>query len=112
MSLASLAGLALAAAQPLPAQAQAIAFKSEQVVYGDLDLASDKGVDRLYRRIQSAARQVCSTIVVPGDAEAYRRAQACTADAMAHAVASVHSDKLSQLYAERSAPPVETASVR
>jgi UrcA family protein len=113
----SLASLALIAGASLPAfaSAQTIEFKSREVTYGDLNLASDKGAQAMLSRIQRAAEDVCSGAVfgTVADAEARHRFEACVADAVGHAVAGVHSAKLSALYAARGpAPSVETADIR
>ena|SRR5579863_578895 len=73
---------------------------SVTVRYGDLDLSSDTGTAVLYKRITSAARQVC---LDDGErnlgllAAAYK----CEERAIAHAVQEVNSSKLAMLYAAR-----------
>ena len=115
-ALVSLAGLALmATAQPNLASAQTADSGSAQVAYRDLDLSSDKGVARLYLRLEHGAQAVCVGILTPADIEAPQRYAACVADAMSRAVASVGSQKLTELYARRSggpAAPIETADAR
>ncbi|MDT7933323.1 MAG: UrcA family protein [Sphingomonadaceae bacterium] len=53
--LALIGALAVSAA----AAAQPVAVRTEQVPYGDLNLASKEGADRLQLRINAAVRRVC-----------------------------------------------------
>ena len=116
IAMLSLAGLALiAAGHPTSAAAQSADLSSSRVVYSDLDVSTDAGVARLYLRMEHGAQEVCSSYLSQADVEANQRFRACTADAMAHAVAAVHSAKLTALYAQRSgsaAAEIETASSR
>ena len=117
IAMLSLAGLALitAAAHPTGAAAQSADVGAARVVYRDLDLSTDKGVARLYLRMEHGAQEVCSIYLDPADVEANQRFKACTADALARGVANVHSARLSDLHAQRSggtAAEIETASAR
>jgi UrcA family protein len=70
------------------------------VRYGDLDLSTPEGAQTLYKRISSAARQVCPA----GDPRTLVRfdyGRRCRAAAIARAVSSVHSSQLAALHAER-----------
>jgi len=72
--------------------------KSVVVRYTDLDLSRPKDVSTLYHRLQTAARLVCSEINLWSDdltvsSQYYR----CVQKAMAHAVASVGSERLTEI---------------
>src|SRR5579871_2816738 len=66
------------------------------VSFKDLNLSTAEGAEALYKRIRSAAREVC--------ADPYRydlsefRLQPCIDDAMSRAIAQVNSPKLTSLY--------------
>jgi UrcA family protein len=86
-------------ATPLLAASPADAL-SVSVKYSDLDLSSANGVDRLYRRIESAAREVCPDIYSRdlGIASAGRH---CEAEAISAAVSRVNNAKLALVHASR-----------
>ena len=91
--LAGLSGVAAAAtpADDVPAVV---------VRYGDLDLSTQEGVQTLYKRIASAARQVCPA----GDPRTLARfdyGRTCRAAAIARAVGNVHNSQLAALHAGR-----------
>jgi UrcA family protein len=67
------------------------------VKYGDLNISTTAGANVLYRRIRAAAVQVCG---VPDHRELARSAQAeaCTARAVADAVAKVDAPALTRTY--------------
>jgi UrcA family protein len=70
------------------------------VNYSDLDLSTSDGVQKLYRRISLAARQVCPF----GDSRDLQRVAvtyACRQAAIARAVSNVHSPQLVALSADR-----------
>jgi UrcA family protein len=71
---------ALALAAPAFAADKAATAK---VAYGDLDLSSDSGIDRLERRLHRAARQVCG--VGSLDLGESQRITACRNQAIAQA---------------------------
>jgi UrcA family protein len=68
------------------------------VRYSDLSLATDQGVQTLYRRIAHAATQVCpeETIANPS---VHPVIQACREQAIAKAVQHIHNARLAALYA-------------
>ena len=70
------------------------------VRYGDLDLSTQEGVQTLYKRISSAARQVCPS-ADPRMLASLDYSHACRAAAVARAVSQVHSSQLAALHAER-----------
>jgi UrcA family protein len=70
------------------------------VSYSDLNLATEQGNLALYKRIVSAARQVCPTNTGP-NARLAAEAQQCVDQAVARAVKDVQSAKLAELQATR-----------
>jgi UrcA family protein len=88
----------LAPAAPMLArggEAQSVAVQT-----GDLDLATDAGVQALYGRIKTAARQVCKG--AEGRSAAMRRDHAkCLGTAMESGVMAANNDALSRLHFER-----------
>ena len=71
------------------------------VRYDSQALATDSGVQHLYRRILFAATQVCPEVSIK-DLGANARAQACRAQAVAHAVQHIGNARLASLYATSS----------
>jgi UrcA family protein len=72
---------------------------SKTVAYGDLNLDSVSGAKVLYRRIQTAAREVCSPLDSKG--LAFRAAwQSCYDHAIDAAVDSVNSSAVAQVHAQ------------
>jgi len=69
-----------------PSFANPVEVKSETVAYSDLDLTTSEGRETLERRIEAAAKRVCS-ITPPTAADRTRRADAnaCLAKARASA---------------------------
>jgi UrcA family protein len=72
--------------------------RTMRVTYSDLDLATAQGSRALYARIESAAREVCAADDQRNLA-AVAAARACTAQAVAQAVSTVHSPMLAAAYA-------------
>jgi len=75
------------------------------VQYGDLNLASSKGVERLYQRIVAAANQVCDT----GDTRSLQSKalfRICTEQSIGRAVAAVGHPALTAFYAQKTGRPV------
>jgi UrcA family protein len=70
------------------------------VSYADLNLATEQGTLALYRRIVSAAHQVCYTNTGP-NARLAAQAQHCVDEAVARAVHDIQSPKLAELQAAR-----------
>ena len=70
------------------------------VRYSDLDLTSAQGTQVLYKRIVTAANQLCSEGGVR-DLKRLAAAQTCAEQAVARAVAGVHSPRLVALYSAR-----------
>jgi len=98
----ALAGCLLAGAMS-PARAAQPADVSDdvpttRVSYGDLNLATEQGTQRLYERIVAAARQVCPE-ADPRDLSRFVRSRACRAQAIERAVNEVGSPRLAAVYA-------------
>ncbi len=70
------------------------------VKYSDLTLATDSGVNKLYRRIMSAARQVCPDSPIR-DFGMLRQVEACRNQAGARAVRQMDNSSLAALHASR-----------
>ena len=73
---------------------------SVKVRYDDLNLATTAGANTLYRRISSAARDVCPDLY-SRDTHIVLAAQRCQAAAIAKAVSEVNSPSLAMLHAAR-----------
>jgi UrcA family protein len=71
------------------------------VRYSDLSLATDTGVNTLYRRIVSAAAQVCPEKSV-ANLSAYPVIESCRQQAIEKAVQQIHNSRLAALYAAHS----------
>jgi UrcA family protein len=71
------------------------------VSYADLNLASPEGLDTLYRRIKSAAHQVCGVGNQRVSLEVMLRNQACVAGAMNGAISKVNNTRLTHLHEVR-----------
>jgi UrcA family protein len=68
------------------------------VKYSDLTLATDSGVNQLYRRITAAARQVCPDAPIR-DLGMRQQVQACRNQAVARAVRQIDNSRLAALHA-------------
>ena len=76
------------------------------VSYADLNLASPLDARRLLQRIAGAALQVCGDLISTGDLRAVARERRCISTAVARAVDTVASEKLTMAYdRSRYAPP-------
>lgn len=102
--------LALAAAGALAASFPAQADPSPRtkiVVVRDLDLGTDAGARTLLRRIEKATRIVCDEHGTrPQGVDADRRYAACQRAAVARAVETVGSPRLTSLHLQGRRPPV------
>jgi UrcA family protein len=74
------------------------------VSYADLDLTTDPGVRALYRRLQGAAKQVCSEFATH-DLWRASKHRACYNQALSAAVAKVNVEMLSALHKNAGARP-------
>ena len=77
---------------------------AKMVQYGDLNLATTQGVERLYQRIVGAANQVCDG---HGDRSLKNAAhvQMCISESIRHAVVTAGVPQLSALYASKIGQP-------
>ena len=73
---------------------------SVAVRYDDLNLSTTAGVDKLYHRISSAARDVCPD-VYSRDTHTVLLAQRCQAAAIARAVTQINNPALAMLHSAR-----------
>lgn len=73
-------------------------FPSVTVKYADLDLGTDVGVRRLYKRISAAAEQVCPA--GGRDLQFIASSRKCRAEAIERAVQSLHNSQLAAVHAE------------
>ena len=71
------------------------------VKYSEQSLATDDGVDALYRQITAAARQVCPDAWTR-DWGLKAQAQRCRNEAIARAIRQIDSSRLAALHAARS----------
>lgn len=97
LSLTLLAGAVIATIAALPAQAWTPATHSVVVRYGALDLRDPKGIDSLYQRISTAAREVCGEPGTRG-LQAKAAIRACENTAVAQAIARVGHPALTSLH--------------
>jgi UrcA family protein len=75
------------------------AAKSVVVRYADLDLSRPKDARTLYDRLHVAARLACDNIGVwHNDMDAFSQYHRCVQRAMANAVASSGSERLTEIY--------------
>jgi len=70
------------------------------VSYADLNLAAPSDAKRLLQRIAGAAVEVCGDPTLPGSLGSWARRRHCIETAIARAVDSVASEKLTMAYAE------------
>ncbi|HET9389044.1 MAG TPA: UrcA family protein [Steroidobacteraceae bacterium] len=74
---------------------------SVKVKYGDLNLSTDEGAARLYRRITQAARSVCGLDYIQPEERMYVNWKPCYEQAIATAVAQVNSPLLTAMHARK-----------
>jgi UrcA family protein len=89
--------LAVGSAQAAPGVDPATGAPTVSVRYDDLNLGTAAGAHALYRRIVSAAQQVCPR-AEPWDMDLYRASHACQARAIERAVREVHDPRLAAVY--------------
>ena len=95
------AGAVTAADRTVPAASVEVA--TAVVSYGDLNLDSDRGVERLQRRIVAAANKVCGQ-PDPRNLRLAAIARQCVDEAIARAVTDVGNTRLAKLNESRSKP--------
>jgi len=94
--LGSLAGVMAAGAATIDSDVPSVVVK-----YSDLTLATDNGVNQLYRRITAAAKRVCPDYPLR-DLGAQRQVEHCRNQAIAKAIQQIDNPRLAALYAVRS----------
>jgi UrcA family protein len=93
--------LALYAVAPNGLAAESSADVPQKIVkFGDLDLTRPAGAQELYRRITRAAADVCETVSSGGSAVAIAD-RLCAKQAIARAVATIHSALLTEHYEQK-----------
>jgi UrcA family protein len=98
-ALEVIAGCIAAAVANLAAAATPPADVPTMIVhYADLDIATDEGARRLYRRIAAAAERVCPYADIQ-DLSGLAVSRSCQAQAIARAVQAVSSPRLADVYA-------------
>jgi UrcA family protein len=73
---------------------------SVAIQYSAFELSSDEGARILYRRIASAAQEVCPQ-ADSRDLNGFALSKACRSEAIARAVRDIHSPRLAALYSAR-----------
>lgn len=74
------------------------------VRFADLDLAGKEGVVALYKRIKTAATEVCTTPVASGTIDLYAQQLRCQRQAIGQAVREVNAPRLTQLHMAQTNP--------
>ena len=97
--LGSLAGVMAAGAAGAATRGSDV--PSVVVKFDGLTLDTDSGVNQLYRRIESAARQVCPDGTMR-DLSTYQRVEQCRKQAVARAIRQIDNPRLAALHAVRS----------
>jgi UrcA family protein len=97
-ALLLLGGLAGVMAAGVAGAATSDDLPSVVVKYSDLTLATDSGVNQLYRRIVFAAKQVCPDSSLR-DLGLQRQVEACRNQAIARAVRQIDNSRLAALHA-------------
>jgi UrcA family protein len=90
---------------PVNAEFANVEVPTVKVYYGDLNLTNQAGVSALYRRLQSAAKQVCRPLVWGNEMTRGATRRACYNQALSEAVTKVNLELLSVLHRNASAPP-------
>jgi UrcA family protein len=108
------AGITFAGFTMVPIMAQAADASDDvpQVVvhFADLNLSHEEGISVLYRRIQSAAVQVCGS-VEPRNLTLAASAKACRDQAISRAVTAVNNPMLTSEYLAKTGHPQNTQNL-
>jgi UrcA family protein len=99
LALGSLAGIMAAGVAGAADAARDV--PSMVVKYDAASLATDSGVNDLYRRIISAARKVCPTASIR-DLSGQRQVDECRNQAVSRAIRQIDNSQLAALYASHS----------
>jgi UrcA family protein len=95
-SLAGVTGVGAANAAAFDGKAPSIVVR-----YSDQSLATDSGVNDLYRRLVQASKQVCPDESVR-DLARLQHVEQCREQAVARAVQQIHNSQLAAVYAAHS----------
>lgn len=104
MKMFILSALALSSVSGLPQFSAAAAVRtnvsvgSHWVSYGDLDLGTHVGADRLIRRVRQTANRACDVQFAARPDSVMARGRACVSAAFEHVIAEVPSIKLRDQY--------------
>ncbi len=98
--VALLSGTASFAAENITARAPGLVSKAVAVNFADLDLRHPAGIETLYKRLETAARQACG-IYDTRDIKGVRANRACRENALADAVARIGNERLAKVHATR-----------
>ena len=111
--VALLSGTASFADENITARAPGLVSRSVTVSFADLNLRHPAGVETLYQRLETAARQACG-IYDTRDIKGVRANRACREKALTDAVARIGNDRLAKVHATRSGkvPEQRVASVQ
>ena len=102
--VAGVAALAILASAGAPSLAKAAVqgdLRSETVKFDDLNLASQAGVQALYVRIRTAAREVCGPATLTGSGVSAAVWRACVSASLHDAVLKVKNPALTAYYTDR-----------
>lgn len=99
-----------AIAHASPERAPAVEVRQLSVKYADLDIAKPADAQRLYTRIEGAARNACGHVDTR-DLRALPAWRSCRAKAVSDAVAAVGSEQLASVHRARLQVPAEAAPV-
>ncbi len=107
---AAFAAVTLAIAVSPATAAATTAEPSKLVRYGDLNLSSREGVAVLYRRLQSAAAEVCGPATAAGSRKVSRGYTDCVSTAVHQAVLRIHRAEVTAYHMSIIAPRLFTAA--
>ncbi len=97
-TICSVLGATLLLSLSVPAGADESTEVPRRVVnFADLDLTHSAGVEALYVRIRSAAREVCEPLIA-SDLQTAVRSMTCAEQAIERAIAEVNAPKLTSYY--------------
>jgi UrcA family protein len=99
IALAAIAGICVTSFAISAHADESVPVRTVTVHYSDLNLNAQAGADVLYRRIRSAAEQVCGD-VAPRQLLEAAAAKACVNKAVAASVGAVNNPRLSSIYEE------------
>ena len=103
-TLAGLAAVAILASAGAPSLANAAVqgdLRSETVRFDDLNLGSQAGVQALYVRIRSAAREVCGPAAMTGSSVSSAVWRDCVGASLHDAILKVKNPALTAYYTDR-----------